>query len=66
MPKHDLEDLTFLWRETMVHGNATGTVAVISLTVWRRRNGDIIMMPDNPEHLPYVERYIAMRQRRAQ
>ena len=60
MPFTRLEDLTFLWRETVTYGNATGVVAVIPLTVWQHPNGRRIIVPDNPDHLPYVSKCFSL------
>lgn len=59
MCQPDPEELEFIRRETLIQGDGSGALTVIPLTLWRDGNGKFVMIPDDADHLPHVERYLA-------
>ena len=57
MNKFNISKLTFVHRNTYVHGNADGVIVAIPLTVWHYENYGFILVPDDPAHAPHLKRY---------
>ena len=58
----DKTDHTFVCRDTMICGDVEGVIAIIPLDVWRHRDGEFVLVPDDPAHACYIEEYMSLRE----
>jgi len=46
----------------MICGDVEGVIAIIPLDVWRHRDGEFVLVPDDPAHACYIEEYMSLRE----